>query len=66
MKKLNENSIMVTYRNMKNFNLKDDAFTIPIYSSALGVIMDWSCNDNVEFEVRTFIKIILLFLLFKI
>lgn len=54
MKILNKNNIMVTYRNIKDFTWNDDDFTISLYSSLLGIIMDWSCNENMRFEVRTY------------
>lgn len=54
MKKFNEKKIAVTYRNKEdfygNFNL-NDLFTITVYSPLLGIIVDWSCNDDPLFKV---------------
>ncbi|XP_027836912.1 ionotropic receptor 75a-like [Aphis gossypii] len=53
MKKFNEKKIAVTYRNKEdfygNFNL-NDLFTITVYSPLLGIIVDWSCNDDPLFK----------------
>ncbi|XP_022164576.1 glutamate receptor ionotropic, delta-2-like [Myzus persicae] len=53
MKKLNEKKIAVTHRSkedfFRDFNL-DDLFTITVYSPLLGIIIDWSCNDDSLFK----------------
>ncbi|XP_025200887.1 probable glutamate receptor [Melanaphis sacchari] len=53
MKKFNEKKIMVTYRNKADFYgnfSRDDLFTITVYSPLLGIIVDWSCNDDLLFK----------------
>lgn len=63
MKKLNEKKVAVTYRN-KHFSAeelyrKEDTFRLSIYSPLLGVIVDWSCNDDlILFQVnKHFVRI---------
>lgn len=51
MKKLNDQKIAVTYRNIKDFHLEDDSFIISIYSPTIGIIIDWSCNGNMLLKV---------------
>lgn len=54
MKNMNEKKIAISHRNKEDFdddfNLKD-SFTLSIYSPTIGVIFDWSCNDDVLFKV---------------
>lgn len=54
MKKMNEKNIGITYQNKEDFyndiSLKD-TFKLSPYSPTIGIIFDWSCNDDVLFEV---------------
>lgn len=55
MKKFNEKKIAVTHRNKEDFYEAfglDDLFTITVYSPLLGIIIDWSCNDDPLFKVN--------------
>jgi hypothetical protein len=54
MKKANEKNIMILYRGKEDFNndfnLKK-VLSLSLYSPLLGVIVDWSCNEDLSFEV---------------
>lgn len=56
MKKFNDKRVAVTYRNGvdfdENLNLRN-VFTTSLYSPVLGVVVDWTCNENVSFKVST-------------
>lgn len=54
MKKCNENKIAVTHRSIEDFNdifRLENAFTISLYSPSIGIIFDWSCYENMKFQV---------------
>lgn len=54
MRVLNGNGIAVTHRNGEDFvgNVDlNDVLTISLHSPLLGIIVDWSCNENVLFKV---------------
>lgn len=54
MKKFNEKKIAVTHRNKEDFYgafSLDDLFKITVNSPLLGIIIDWSCNDDPLFKV---------------
>lgn len=54
MKKANEKNIMILYREKKDFNNNlnlEEVFSLSLYSPLLGVIVDWSCNEDISFEV---------------
>lgn len=54
MKRLNENKIGIIHREIKDFdgnlNLKD-VFAISLHYPTIGIIVDWSCQENMAFQV---------------
>lgn len=75
MKNLNDKYIAVTYRN-RHFAAdghygKEDTLELSLYSPSLGVIVDWSCNDDLmifqvyNIFIRTYLKYQCVYLNFK-
>lgn len=54
MKKANKKNIIISYRGRKDFNKGfnlEEVLSLSLYSPILGVIIDWSCNEDILFEV---------------
>lgn len=54
MKILNEKQIAITHRNIEDFveNYKlDSLITLSLYSPSIGMVVDWSCNEDTSFKV---------------
>lgn len=55
MKKANDRQIMISYRGKKDFDKDfnlEEVLSLSLNSPLIGVIIDWSCNDDILFQVR--------------